>query len=156
MSAQIADGWPSWRTPLQWYRMLVILLLLLSPGYAQDCGLGKAGEEEVVWPRDQAADPRVVGPGWFMEVDEGPLFLPLVLVVDWRLYQRWGANTSSVEERCRKLGRILGQLLSPLRLRVVVVGVEVWGEGDQVRLGPSADTTLARFLAYQSSKRWDQ
>ena len=68
------------------------------------------------------------------------------------MHHRWGTNTTVTQTKCREVGRRLSQLCSALGITVVLVGVEVWRQRDRVRLVPSADTTLARFLSYRHSK----
>jgi hypothetical protein len=103
------------------------------------------------WPSEQPTSSVVLGPGWFGQVsgEVEEVFVPLVLVVDRRLYLRWGANITAIHERCLELGRRVSSLYSALGLVVVLVGVEVWAHGDRVKLAPSADTSLDRFLVYR-------
>lgn len=128
---------------------LVAWLLLGGPAVAREqegaCGLGRGGEE---WPKEQGV--QVVGPGWYREGDHtSPLYLPLVLVVDRRLAQRWG-QVQTAEQKCQEVAEEVAAIFTSLGVRVVLVGVEVWWSGDRVRLVTTADTTLARFLTYRS------
>ena len=130
---------------------LLLLLRYLSKSTGQ-CGLGSSGEQ-ALWPREQPSPAvKEAGEGWNRELHSPHLILPLVLVVDKRLHDRWGVNTTVTQTKCREVGRRLSQLCSALGITVVLVGVEVWRQRDRVRLVPSADTTLARFLSYRHSK----
>lgn len=45
---------------------------------------------------------------------------------------------------------ILSQLYQALNFRVVLVGLEIWNDGDKIKVSPQADTTLDNFLVWRA------
>ena len=125
------------------------------PLLLQKCGLGT----EKPWlPREQEAGVSNVEPQLMHKQhphhNSQPLFLPLVLVVDSRLYRRWGGNLTTTKILCKEVAKAVAEVVAGLGLRVVLVEVEEWANTkDKVRIVPEADVTLERFLEYREKMR---
>ena len=125
------------------------------PLLLQKCGLGT----EKTWlPREQEAGVSNVEPQsshkQHPDLFSQPLFLPLVLVLDSRLYRRWGGNLTTAHRLCDEVTKAIAVVVHRLGLRVVLVEVEGWATTkDKVRIVPEADVTLERFLEYREKMR---
>ena len=134
---------------------LLLVILLPTPLLLQKCGLGT----EKPWlPREQEAGVSNVEMQSFHkqhpDLFSRPLFLPLVLVLDSRLYRRWGGNLTTAHKLCDEVAKAVIKVVASLRLRVVLVEVEEWATTkDKVRIVPEADVTLERFLEYREKMR---
>ena len=135
--------------------LLLLCILRPSPLLLQKCGLGT----EKPWlPHEQEAGLSNVEPQsvhqQHPDLFSQPLFLPLVLVVDSRLYRRWGSNLTTAHRLCEEVGKAAAEVFAGLGLRVVIVEVEEWATTkDKVRIVPEADVTLERFLEYREKMR---
>ena len=125
------------------------------PLLLQKCGLGT----EKPWlPREQEVGVSNVElqsvHKQHPELNSQPLFLPLVLVVDSRLYRRWKGNWTTVHTLCKEVAKAVADVVAGLGLRVVLVEVEEWATTkDKVKIVPEADATLERFLEYREKMR---
>lgn len=76
-------------------------------------------------------------------------YVELYLVSDYRTYERHGRNISIVIQRSKEIANIVSSLYRELNIYVILVGVEVWAGGDQIRVSSSADNTMENFLRYR-------
>lgn len=52
----------------------------------------------------------------------------------------------------RSLGSVPPQLYQPLRLRVALIGLEVWNHRDKITVSPNPEVTLDNFLHWRESE----
>ena len=77
-----------------------------------------------------------------------------MLVLDSRLYRRWGGNLTTAKRLCDEVAKAVAEVVASLGLRVVLVEVEEWATTkDKVRIVPEADVILERFLEYREKMR---
>nr|KAG5708378.1 hypothetical protein BaRGS_034409 [Batillaria attramentaria] len=79
-------------------------------------------------------------------------YVELYLVNDYRTYDRHGKNSTVVFKRSQDIANIVNSLYRQLNIYVVLVGVEVWGTGDKIKITSSADTTMENFLRYRKER----
>uniref|UniRef100_A0A8B9GB69 ADAM metallopeptidase domain 8 n=1 Tax=Amazona collaria TaxID=241587 RepID=A0A8B9GB69_9PSIT len=73
---------------------------------------------------------------------KGPRYVELVLVVDNEEVSRTGDNAAC----------LLPQLYQPLRLRVALIGLEVWSYKDKIVVSPNPEVTLDNFLHWREAE----
>ncbi|XP_056365992.1 disintegrin and metalloproteinase domain-containing protein 15 isoform X5 [Oenanthe melanoleuca] len=91
---------------------------------------------EPLWPqrgKRAAAEQRVV---------------ELVMVVDHAAFQNY-PSLQRVRTRTLEIANQLDVFLRPLGVRVALLAVEVWSEGDKITVGSSARAALERFLRWR-------
>uniref|UniRef100_A0A8C0VEI0 ADAM metallopeptidase domain 8 n=1 Tax=Cyanistes caeruleus TaxID=156563 RepID=A0A8C0VEI0_CYACU len=74
-------------------------------------------------------------------IQKGPRYVELVLVAD-NQEVKWGQLALSVPP----------QLYQPLRLRVALIGLEVWNHRDKITVSPNPEVTLDNFLHWRESE----
>uniref|UniRef100_A0A8C3QZ28 ADAM metallopeptidase domain 8 n=1 Tax=Cyanoderma ruficeps TaxID=181631 RepID=A0A8C3QZ28_9PASS len=76
-------------------------------------------------------------------IQKGPRYVELVLVAD-NQEVKWG--------QLHSLGSVPPQLYQPLRLRVALIGLEVWNHRDKITVSPNPEVTLDNFLHWRESE----
>ncbi|XP_065516191.1 disintegrin and metalloproteinase domain-containing protein 15 isoform X8 [Lathamus discolor] len=75
-------------------------------------------------------------------------FVELVMVVDHTAFQNY-PSLQRVRTRTLEIANQVDAFFQPLRVRVALLAVEVWSEGDLFMVGTSARATLERFLRWR-------
>nr|XP_031362753.1 disintegrin and metalloproteinase domain-containing protein 15 [Lonchura striata domestica] len=75
-------------------------------------------------------------------------FVELVMVVDHAAFQRY-PNLQRVHTRALEIANQVDVFFRPLGVRVALLAVEVWSEGDKIAAGGSARAVLERFLRWR-------
>ncbi|KAM6039581.1 disintegrin and metalloproteinase domain-containing protein 15 isoform 1-T1 [Chlamydotis macqueenii] len=81
-------------------------------------------------------------------VAEQQRFVELVMVVDHAAFQNY-ADLQRVRTRTLEIANQVDAFFQPLGLRVALLAVEVWSEGDRFVVGSSARAVLERFLRWR-------
>ncbi|XP_032569081.1 disintegrin and metalloproteinase domain-containing protein 15 isoform X2 [Chiroxiphia lanceolata] len=114
-----------------------------------------------VAPRACGQDPLNPRPG--AEVTEPPRpqrgkraaaeqrFVELVMVVDHTAFQNY-PSLQRVHVRALEIANQVDVFFRPLGVRVVLLAVEVWSEGDRIVVGSSARAALERFLRWRQEE----
>ncbi|VDP00980.1 unnamed protein product [Heligmosomoides polygyrus] len=79
-------------------------------------------------------------------VDEKWRYVELALLADYSVYAKYDKDEAKVMER---LQTIAHHLYYPLKIRITLVWVEVWKDGDKFEVATSGDQTLQHFLDYR-------
>ncbi|XP_026873436.2 disintegrin and metalloproteinase domain-containing protein 8a [Electrophorus electricus] len=79
----------------------------------------------------------------------GQRFVELVLVADHKLFKKIG-NLVRIEKRMMEIANHVDKLYRPLNIRIMLVGLEVWTNGDQIEVSSQPSTTLDRFLKWRN------
>ncbi|XP_074836625.1 disintegrin and metalloproteinase domain-containing protein 15 isoform X3 [Carettochelys insculpta] len=103
----------------------------------RECGLGPPSHSQPL-PEPELHRGR-------REVALEQLFVELVMVVDHAEFQ----NYPSLERIQTRMLEITNQFYRPLGIRVALLAVEVWNQGDPITVGPSARATLESFLQWR-------
>ncbi|XP_030628316.1 disintegrin and metalloproteinase domain-containing protein 8a [Chanos chanos] len=74
----------------------------------------------------------------------------MVMVVDKKEHQRLG-SVRNVETRMLEIANHVDKLYRPLNFRVMLVGLEVWSQGDRVLVNSQPNITLDRFLDWRQN-----
>ncbi|XP_074709406.1 disintegrin and metalloproteinase domain-containing protein 15 [Strix uralensis] len=75
-------------------------------------------------------------------------FVELVMVVDHAAFQNY-PDLQRVRTRTLEIANQVDVFFQPLGVRVALLAVEVWSEGDQFAVGGSAGAVLERFLRWR-------
>uniref|UniRef100_A0A8C3MV72 Uncharacterized protein n=1 Tax=Geospiza parvula TaxID=87175 RepID=A0A8C3MV72_GEOPR len=84
-------------------------------------------------------------------VQKGPRYVELVLVAD-NQEVKWGEWCWGFPKSRLPLGCVPPQLYQPLRLRVALIGLEVWNHKDKITVSPNPEVTLDNFLHWRESE----
>nr|XP_040033069.1 zinc metalloproteinase-disintegrin-like MTP4 isoform X1 [Gasterosteus aculeatus aculeatus] len=100
---------------------------------------------------DRDPGPRLSGlfrsRSWKTKAVAGPQkFVELFVVVDNAEYKRYGDQTKS---RILEVINHVDKLYRPLNIRVVLVGLEIWTDGDHIDVDVKSETTLDNFLLWR-------
>ncbi|XP_034488304.1 zinc metalloproteinase-disintegrin-like MTP8 [Drosophila innubila] len=79
-------------------------------------------------------------------------YVELVIVVDKKLYNHFGANARRVHTYCMDLVNIVNAVYMPLNIFVALVGVVIWNESNEIGISDNSTVTLRNFLNYRSTK----
>uniref|UniRef100_A0A8B9CRQ3 ADAM metallopeptidase domain 15 n=1 Tax=Anser brachyrhynchus TaxID=132585 RepID=A0A8B9CRQ3_9AVES len=78
-------------------------------------------------------------------------FVELVMVLDHAAYQNY-PDLKRARTRTLEIANQVDTFFQPLGVRVALVAVEVWSEGDRFEVGRSARATLERFLRWRQEE----
>ncbi|OQR69307.1 disintegrin and metalloproteinase domain-containing protein 12-like [Tropilaelaps mercedesae] len=76
-------------------------------------------------------------------------FVELVIVHDHRQFVKFGRDEKKLFERSKQVANIVNALYAPLNIFIVLVGVRVWSQRDEIEVDPNAEKTLDNFLRYR-------
>ncbi|CAL8257191.1 unnamed protein product [Lota lota] len=86
---------------------------------------------------------------WPIETQSGKTrTVEMVLVVDNAEYKKYG-NRKSVEARMLAVVNHVDKLYGALGIRVMLVGLEIWTNRDQIDVSPDPNVTLMRFMNWR-------
>ncbi|VDM75573.1 unnamed protein product [Strongylus vulgaris] len=89
-------------------------------------------------------------PSYYSEYNDGRWrYVELALVADYSLYAKYGKDEAKVMERLQTIAHHVNALYYPLNIRVTLVWVDVWKDGDKFEVATSGDRTLDLFLNYR-------
>uniref|UniRef100_A0A9J7ZC07 ADAM metallopeptidase domain 8b n=2 Tax=Cyprinus carpio TaxID=7962 RepID=A0A9J7ZC07_CYPCA len=80
-----------------------------------------------------------------------PRYVELFLVVDNTEYRNFGSNMDMIRARMLEVANHVDKLYRPHNIRVMLVGLEVWTERNQIVVSVSPDDTLSRFIEWRKS-----
>ncbi|XP_071792939.1 disintegrin and metalloproteinase domain-containing protein 12-like isoform X2 [Asterias amurensis] len=72
-------------------------------------------------------------------------YVELVIVADHTEYIEQGRNKDKVFSRCKEMANAMDLIYRPLSMRVALIGVEVWNEGDQFEVSTNPTSTMMMF-----------
>ncbi|XP_028968697.1 zinc metalloproteinase-disintegrin-like atrolysin-A [Galendromus occidentalis] len=73
----------------------------------------------------------------------------MVIVHDYRQFVKFGRDEKKLFERSKQVANIVNALYAPLNIFVVLVGVRVWSQRDEIEVDINAEKTLDNFLRYR-------
>uniref|UniRef100_A0A8C9VZU6 ADAM metallopeptidase domain 8a n=1 Tax=Scleropages formosus TaxID=113540 RepID=A0A8C9VZU6_SCLFO len=76
-------------------------------------------------------------------------FVEMFLVVDHSEFKNFGRSMQTTESRMLEIANHVDKLYRPLNIRVMLVGLEIWTDRDQIDVSPDPDETLTRFLKWR-------
>ncbi|KAM6390481.1 LOW QUALITY PROTEIN: disintegrin and metalloproteinase domain-containing protein 8 [Pluvialis apricaria] len=79
---------------------------------------------------------------------KGPRYVELVLVVDNEEFRKH-KDLRKVQNRVKEIVNHVDKLYQPLRLRVALIGLEVWSHKDKIMVSPNPEVTLDNFLHWR-------
>ncbi|XP_064201530.1 disintegrin and metalloproteinase domain-containing protein 15-like isoform X2 [Anguilla rostrata] len=77
-------------------------------------------------------------------------YIELVLVVDHSEYLNYEKNNRTIVYRMLDISNQVDWFFRPLSVRVALVGLEIWSDGDRIRVDGSPADTLERFLDWRA------
>ncbi|NXF06456.1 ADAM8 protein, partial [Smithornis capensis] len=84
-------------------------------------------------------------------IHKGPRYVELVLVVDNEEFRKH-KDLRTVQNRMKEIVNHVDKLYQPLRLRVALIGLEVWNHKDKITVSPNPEETLDNFLHWRESE----
>ncbi|XP_074448586.1 disintegrin and metalloproteinase domain-containing protein 8 isoform X2 [Larus michahellis] len=82
---------------------------------------------------------------------KGPRYVELVLVVDNEEFRKH-KDLRTVQNRMKEVVNHVDKLYQPLRLRVALIGLEVWSHKDKIVVSPNPEVTLDNFLHWREAE----
>ncbi|KFP44731.1 Disintegrin and metalloproteinase domain-containing protein 8, partial [Chlamydotis macqueenii] len=82
---------------------------------------------------------------------KGPRYVELVLVVDNAEFRKH-KDLRTVQNRMKEIVNHVDKLYQPLRLRVALIGLEVWSYKDKIMVSPNPEVTLDNFLHWREAE----
>ncbi|XP_074965636.1 disintegrin and metalloproteinase domain-containing protein 8 [Phalacrocorax aristotelis] len=82
---------------------------------------------------------------------KGPRYVELVLVVDNEEFRKH-KDLRAVQNRMKEIVNHVDKLYQPLRLRVALIGLEVWSHKDKIVVSPNPEVTLDNFLHWREAE----
>ncbi|NWZ36493.1 ADAM8 protein, partial [Brachypodius atriceps] len=84
-------------------------------------------------------------------VQKGPRYVELVLVADNQEFRKH-KDLRTVQNRMKEIVNHVDKLYQPLRLRVALIGLEVWNHRDKITVSPKPEVTLDNFLHWREAE----
>ncbi|NXK02211.1 ADAM8 protein, partial [Herpetotheres cachinnans] len=84
-------------------------------------------------------------------LQKGPRYVELVLVVDNEEFRKH-KDLRTVQNRMKEIVNHVDKLYQPLRLRVALIGLEVWNHKDKIMVSPNPEVTLDNFLHWREAE----
>ncbi|NXD25054.1 ADAM8 protein, partial [Spelaeornis formosus] len=84
-------------------------------------------------------------------IQKGPRYVELVLVADNQEFRKH-KDLRTVQNRMKEIVNHVDKLYQPLRLRVALIGLEVWNHRDKITVSPKPEVTLDNFLHWRESE----
>ena len=78
-------------------------------------------------------------------------FLELYIVNDFGVYDYFKKNTTFINDRTKLIANMVDEKLRHMKLRVILVGVEIWTSKNLIDLSTDSRTTLLSFLKYRET-----
>ncbi|CAM9477422.1 unnamed protein product [Lampetra planeri] len=85
-------------------------------------------------------------PAWVLQDTK---YVEMFMVVDHTKYKMQNRSMERVRQRMLEAANHMDKLYRPLRVRVALVGLEVWSAGDRANVSADANATLKGFLAWR-------
>ncbi|KAM6130093.1 disintegrin and metalloproteinase domain-containing protein 8 [Phoenicopterus ruber ruber] len=82
---------------------------------------------------------------------KGPRYVELILVVDNEEFRKH-KDLRTVQNRMKEIVNHVDKLYQPLRLRVALIGLEVWSHKDKIVVSPNPEVTLDNFLRWREAE----
>ncbi|KAK0685044.1 ADAM8 protein, partial [Pygoscelis papua] len=82
---------------------------------------------------------------------KGPRYVELVLVVDNEEFRKH-KDLRTVQNRMKEIVNHVDKLYQPLRLRVALIGLEVWSHKDKIMVSPNPEVMLDNFLHWREAE----
>ncbi|NXV81246.1 ADAM8 protein, partial [Atlantisia rogersi] len=82
---------------------------------------------------------------------KGPRYVELVLVADNEEFRKH-KDLRTVQNRMKEIVNHVDKLYQPLRLRVALIGLEVWSHKDKIVVSPNPEVTLDNFLHWREAE----
>ncbi|XP_051524011.1 disintegrin and metalloproteinase domain-containing protein 12-like [Myxocyprinus asiaticus] len=76
----------------------------------------------------------------------------LIVVADNREYQKQGKDVEKVKQRLAEIANYVDKFYRSLNIRVALVGLEVWSDGDKCSITQDPFTSLQEFLDWRKLK----
>ncbi|CAM4694140.1 disintegrin and metalloproteinase domain-containing protein 15 isoform X1 [Caretta caretta] len=109
----------------------------------RECGLGPPNHTQPLLEQETHRGKR--------EAAREQPFVELVMVVDHAEFQNY-PNMERIQTRMLEIANQVDTFYQPLGIRVALLAVEVWNQGDPIAVGPSAQATLERFLQWRQKE----
>ncbi|KJH44126.1 Disintegrin [Dictyocaulus viviparus] len=89
-------------------------------------------------------------PKYYSEFNDGKWrYVELALVADYSVYAKYDKDEGKVNEYLQTIAHHVNALYYPLNIRITLVWIDIWKDGDKFEIATSGDRTLDRFLNYR-------
>ncbi|XP_073671096.1 disintegrin and metalloproteinase domain-containing protein 12 isoform X2 [Paramisgurnus dabryanus] len=86
------------------------------------------------------------------EAQSSTKHVELIIVADNREYQKQGKDMEKVKQRLAEIANYVDKFYRSLNIRVALVGLEVWSDGDKCSISQDPFTSLHEFLDWRKLK----
>ncbi|EPB72585.1 Disintegrin [Ancylostoma ceylanicum] len=116
---------------------------ILSPQTVDSCELTTRSKRE-------AKTNKSTLPAYYSEYNDGKWrYVELALVADYSVFAKYDKDEAKVMERLQTIAHHVNALYYPLNIRITLVWVDIWKDGDKFEVATSGDRTLDHFLNYR-------
>ncbi|XP_008585226.1 PREDICTED: ADAM DEC1 isoform X2 [Galeopterus variegatus] len=81
-------------------------------------------------------------------------YIDLFLVLDNAFYKIYKENQTLIRSFVFDVINLLNVIYKTIDVRVALVGMEIWSDGDKIKVEPNTGTTFNNFLSWHRSKLW--
>ncbi|XP_027628653.1 ADAM DEC1 isoform X2 [Tupaia chinensis] len=79
---------------------------------------------------------------------QAPKYIDLFLVVDNAFYKLYKENITLIRSFVFEVMNLLNVIYKTIDIRVALVGLEIWSDGDKIKVEPNVGTTFNNFLRW--------
>ncbi|XP_049626789.1 LOW QUALITY PROTEIN: ADAM DEC1 [Suncus etruscus] len=114
------------------------------------CGKRNVGSESLLRTARSLNSP---GQNEFLQADK---YIDLFLVLDNAFYNNYNRNLTMIRSFVFEVMNLLNVIYKTLNIQVVLVGMEIWSNGDKIEVVPNAGNTFSNFLNWHRSNLRNQ
>ncbi|KAG5858154.1 snake venom metalloprotease precursor [Bothrops jararaca] len=78
-------------------------------------------------------------------------YIELVIVVDYRMVTKNNGDLDKIRTKIYEIVNILNEIFRYLYIRIALVGIEIWSNGDLINVESAANVTLASFGTWRAT-----
>lgn len=79
-------------------------------------------------------------------------YINLFLVLDNAFYNKYDGNITEIRSVVFDVMNLLNVIYKTINVQVVLVGLEIWSDGDKIKVEPQTAATFTNFLKWHQSK----
>ncbi|KAG8518207.1 ADAM DEC1, partial [Galemys pyrenaicus] len=111
------------------------------------CGVSLLGRKKGLIRNSRS--PRNPNQEEFLQADK---YIDLFLVLDNAFYNSYNGNLTVIRSFVFDVMNLLNVIYKTIDVQVVLVGLEIWSDGDKIQVAPETSVTFTNFLNWHHSK----
>ncbi|XP_006884975.1 PREDICTED: ADAM DEC1 [Elephantulus edwardii] len=112
------------------------------------CGVKNVGRKQALIRTSRSLSSSEVSRENFLH---GEKYIDLFLVLDNAFYKLYNRNTTYIRSFVFGVVNLLNVIYNTIDIKVALVGMEIWSEGDKIKVVPNAGVTFNNFLNWHRS-----